>query len=161
MASNLLDIAETSQKIEIDEEKLKFMCRKANVWDHFGISRSQYVSLADDEKLEMLKGFSKELSPVYFGSGKRKFCCNDCMWFDEGKRQDCIQRKVNVMACTCISEFSDDKTVPSVNSSSKRSILTALEEFDRKQKELFDRENSEREGIDNIGMQLLRHQRKN
>ena len=53
------------------------------------------------------------------------------------------------------------KKVPSVNSSSKRSILTALEEFDRKQKELFDRENSEREGIDNIGMQLLRHQRKN
>ena len=53
------------------------------------------------------------------------------------------------------------KKVPSVNSSSKRSILTALEEFDRKQKELFDRENSEREGIDNIGMRLLRHQRKN
>ena len=53
------------------------------------------------------------------------------------------------------------KKVPSVNSSSKRSILTALEEFDRKQKGLFDRENSEREGIDNIGMRLLRHQRKN
>ena len=53
------------------------------------------------------------------------------------------------------------KKVPSVNSSSKRSILTALEEFDRKQKELFDRENSEREGIDNIGMRLLHHQRKN
>ena len=53
------------------------------------------------------------------------------------------------------------KKVPSVNSSSKRSILTALEEFDRKQKELFDRENSQREGIDNIGMRLLRHQRKN
>lgn len=53
------------------------------------------------------------------------------------------------------------KKVPSVNSSSKRSILTALEESDRKQKELFDRENSEREGIDNIGMRLLRHQRKN
>ena len=53
------------------------------------------------------------------------------------------------------------KKVPSVNSSSKRSILTALEEFDRKQKELFDREDSEREGIDNIGMRLLRHQRKN
>ena len=31
-------IAETSQKNEIDEEKLKFMCRKTNVWDHFGIS---------------------------------------------------------------------------------------------------------------------------
>ena len=53
------------------------------------------------------------------------------------------------------------KKVPSVNSSSKRSILTAQEEFDRKQKELFDRENSEREGIDNIGMRLLHHQRKN
>ena len=109
MAANLLNIAETSQKIEIDEEKLKFMCRKANVWDHFGISRSQYVSLADDEKLKMLKGFYKALLLVYFGSGKRKFCCNDCMWFDDSKKQDCIQCKVNVMACTCFSEFSDDK----------------------------------------------------
>ena len=142
-------------------QKLKFMCSKANVWDHFGISRSQYVSLADDEKLKMLKGFYKALFLVYFGSGKRKFRCNDCMQFDDGKKQDCIQCKVNVMVCTCFSEFSDNKKVPSVNSSCKRSILTALEEFDRKQKELFDRENSEREGIDNIGMRLLRHQRKN
>ena len=64
MAANLLSIAETSQEIEIDEEKLIFICSKANVWDHFGISRSQYFSLGNDEKLKMLKGFYKALFPV-------------------------------------------------------------------------------------------------
>ena len=114
MAANLLSIAETSQENEIDEEKLRFICSKANVWDHFGISRSQYVSLGNDEKLKMLKGFYKALFPVYFGSGKRQCCCNDCVWYDDGKKQDCIQCKVNGMACTCFSEFSDDKNVRSV-----------------------------------------------
>ena len=65
MASNLLSIAETSQEIQIDEEKLRHICSRVNVWDHYGISRSQYVSLSDDEKLKMLKGFYKNLMPVY------------------------------------------------------------------------------------------------
>ena len=47
MAKNLLRIGETSQEILIDEEKLKFICSKVNVWDHFNITRSQYVSLSN------------------------------------------------------------------------------------------------------------------
>ena len=100
MAANLLSIAETSHETEIDEEKLRFICSKANIWDHYGISKSkaniwdhygisksQYDSLNYDEKLKMLKGFYKNLIPVYFGNDKRKFCCNDCIWFDDGRKQ--------------------------------------------------------------------------
>ena len=79
------------------------------------MSRSQYISLSDDEKLKMLKRFYKALLPVYFSSGKHQFCCNDCVWFDDGKKQDCLKCKVNVMACSCFSEFSADEKVPSVN----------------------------------------------
>ena len=39
MVANLLSIAETSQEIQIDEEKLRFICSKVNIWDHFGISK--------------------------------------------------------------------------------------------------------------------------
>ena len=87
MAANPLSIAETSHETEIDEEKLRFICSKANIWDHYGISKSQYDSLNYDEKLKMLKGFYKNLIPVYFGNDKRKFCCNDCIWFDDGRKQ--------------------------------------------------------------------------
>ena len=143
MVTNLLSIAETSQGIEIKEEKLRFMCSKVNIWDQFGMSRSQYISLSDDEKLKMLKGFYKALLPVYFSSGKHQFCCNDCVWFDDGKKQDCLKCKVNVMACSCFSEFSADEKVPSVNAF--KNMATATKAFDaateRQQKELFNQEN--------------------
>lgn len=40
MTANLLSIAETSQEIQIDGEKLRFIHSKVNIWDHFGISKS-------------------------------------------------------------------------------------------------------------------------
>lgn len=40
MAANILSIAETSQEIQIDGEKLRFIYSKVNIWDHFGISKS-------------------------------------------------------------------------------------------------------------------------
>ena len=57
MAANVLSIAEASHEIQIDEEKLRYICSKVNVWDHYSITKSQYVSLSNEEKLRMLKGF--------------------------------------------------------------------------------------------------------
>ena len=51
MAANLLSIAEASHEIQIDEEKLRYICSKLNACDHYGIS------LSNQEKLRMLKGF--------------------------------------------------------------------------------------------------------
>ena len=151
MAENLLNIAESSQEIQIDKEKLRFICNKVNIWDHFGISKSQYLSLSSDEKLKMVKGFYKSLLPVYFSNGKCQFCCNDCVWF-EGRKQDCL----NVMTCTCF-EFSDDKKVLS-SVSNLKNMVSAVEHFDKQQKELFDRENGVRYGIDYHGMKLIGYQ---
>ena len=86
MSSNLLNIVETSQEIQINDEKLRYICSKVNIWDDYGISRSQYVSLSDAEKMKMLKGFYKSLLPTY-GHGMFKLCCGDCAWFDDGKNQ--------------------------------------------------------------------------
>ena len=158
MAENVLNIAESSQEIQIDKEKLRFICSKVNIWDHFRISKSEYVSLNSDEKLKMVKEFCKSLLPVYFSNGKRQFCCNDCVWFEDIK-QDCLKCGVNVMACTCF-EFSDDKKVlSSVNN--LKNIVSAVEHFDKQQKELFDRENGVRYCIDYHRMKLIGYQGQN
>ena len=75
MAANLLNIMEDYQEIEIDEAKLRLICSKYNIWDHFGITRDNYVRLGEAEKLQMLKGFYKSKLPVYFGEGKLFVCC--------------------------------------------------------------------------------------
>ena len=49
MASNLLSIMQQESQ-PIDEEKLKFICTKHNIWGHFKISKAQFVSFTDDEK---------------------------------------------------------------------------------------------------------------
>ena len=54
----------------------------------------------------MLQRFYKLFLPVYFGQDKRQFCGNNCIWFDDSKKQDCLNCKVNVLACTCY-EFSE------------------------------------------------------
>ena len=125
MTSNLLSIADTSQEIQIDEEKLRHICSRVNVWDYYGISRSQYVSLSDDEKLKMLKGFYKNIMPVYFGNGKCSFKC-----------------KVNVMVSTC---FSDNEKILSDESNDLKNMVGAVNHFKKQekkqQKELSDLEN--------------------
>ena len=63
------------------------------------------------------------------------------------------------MACTCFSESSDDEKVPSVNKP-KMNMVTAIESFDKQQKDLFDQENGYREGIDSTGFKLYRSQGK-
>ena len=35
----------SSHEIQIDEEKLKFICSKLDIWDHFKIAKFEYVNL--------------------------------------------------------------------------------------------------------------------
>ena len=64
---SLLSIIEKSEEIHIDEEKLRFIATKVAVWDYFGTTRSQYISLNS----KMLKGCYKNKMPLYFGDGKK------------------------------------------------------------------------------------------
>ena len=91
----------------------------------------------------MLQRFYKLFLPVYFGQDKRQFCCNNCIWFDDSKKQDCLNCKVNVLACTCY-EFSEHgKKAASFDPLNNMvTAIGALKKVgERRQKELFDQEN--------------------
>ena len=75
---NLLRIEE-KKEVNTDKEKLRFIATKVNIWDHFGITRSQYVSLSAEKNLKVLKTYYKYLAPVYFDDNKKVFCCSDCL----------------------------------------------------------------------------------
>ena len=88
---NFLSIFEKKEEVKIDEEKLPFMASKVDIWDFFGISQSQYLSLSTEEKSKILREYYKKLLIVYFCDGKKSiFCCGNCVWFDDGKKQDCV-----------------------------------------------------------------------
>ena len=38
---NFLSIFEQKEEVKIDEEKLRFLATKVDIWDNFGITRSQ------------------------------------------------------------------------------------------------------------------------
>ena len=90
----------------IDEEKLKFICSKCSVWDHFIKYEENFSSLSEDEQMQMLTRFYDELEPVCFGNGKNVFCCKDCVWANDGRVQNCLRCKVNVTYCDCL--FDDE-----------------------------------------------------
>lgn len=65
MAAYLLNIANLTPK-SIDEEKLKVLCAKHNVWDYFGVSRDEFGSKSESEQVMLLKKFYYELEPTIF-----------------------------------------------------------------------------------------------
>ena len=103
MALNLLSIV-FQETQPIDEEKLKFICSKCSVWDHFKVSKENCSRLSEDEQMQVLTRFYNELEPVYYGNGKNFFCCKDCVWSDDGRIQNCLRCKVNVIYCDCLSD---------------------------------------------------------
>ena len=97
MATNRLSIVEGSQEIEIDETKLRLICSKYNIWDHYGITRDHYVRLGEAKKLQMLKGFYKSKLSVYNGEGKLFVYCKNSVFVDDGWRQDCLNCKLKII----------------------------------------------------------------
>ena len=80
---------------------MQYLYIKHNIWDHFKISKVEFASHSNDEQMQMLKRFYTDLEPVCYGQGKNIFCCKDCVFVDDGKRQDCLKFKVNVLNCDC------------------------------------------------------------
>ena len=54
--------------------------------------------------MQMLKSFYVDLVSVYYGQGGIFFCCRDCVFVDNGSRQDCLKWKVNNLHCKCLSD---------------------------------------------------------
>ena len=135
MASNLLNIAESSHEAQIDEEKLKFICSKHNMWDYFKMKKSRYLSYSNNEKMQVLNRFYNELVPIYYGQNKLFVCCKNCAWF---QKQDCLRCKVNVIYCTCSSNdeefFSPIKKKKKKNS--KMNIQDMWKDLEDKEKKM-------------------------
>ena len=139
---DFLNIVEQKEEVQIDAEKLRFIASKVTIWDHYGISRSQCVSLSEPQKVTMLKAYYKNLLPVYFGDGKKSFCCSDCVWFDYGRKQDCLRCGVNVMTFSCF-EFSSAPKQPS-NELSMQSVEGI---FKKQEEDLLNMENGVKYGL--------------
>ena len=90
--------------MQIDEEKLKFICSKHAIWDHFKIFKKEYNSCTDSEKMQMLTRFYTDLEPVYFGNCKKISCSKHCVWIEGYKSQSYLKCKVNVVWCDCSSD---------------------------------------------------------
>ena len=57
--ANILGIV-NQQQAPIDEEKLRVLCSRQNVWDHFGLDREDFSTLSEAKQLQMVRKF-------YFG----------------------------------------------------------------------------------------------
>ena len=45
--ANLLGIVK--QQVPIDEEKLRILCTRQNIWDYFGLERDDFSALAESK----------------------------------------------------------------------------------------------------------------
>ena len=53
---NILSIV-NQQLTPIEEEKLRILCSRQNVWDHFGIDREVFSTLSKAKQLQMVRKF--------------------------------------------------------------------------------------------------------
>ena len=115
------------------------------------VENSEEIYIDINEKSKMLKGYCKNLLSVHFGDGKKLvFCCSDCVWFDDGKKQDCLKCGVNVMVCSCY-EFSSD-----VKHTSDKLNMQYVEGISKKREEdLFERENGYKSGFYSSDLHLI------
>ena len=51
------------QQAPIDEEKLKILCTRQNIWDYFGLEREDFSALPESRQLQLLRKFYFELLP--------------------------------------------------------------------------------------------------
>ena len=61
---NLLSIV-NQQQTPIDEERLRILCSRKNVWDHFGLDREVFSTLSDAKQLQMVRKFHFENFPNF------------------------------------------------------------------------------------------------
>ena len=53
--SSILSIVQQQHQTPIDEDKLRILCARRNVWDHFGLERKDFLSLSDAKQLQLVR----------------------------------------------------------------------------------------------------------
>ena len=62
--ANLLSIVSQKQ-MPIDEEKLRILCSRENVWDHFGLDREVFSTLSGRKQLQIVRKFHFDNLPNF------------------------------------------------------------------------------------------------
>ena len=55
--SSILSIVQQQHQTPIDEDKLRILCARKNVWNHFGLEREKILSLSDAKQLQLVRKF--------------------------------------------------------------------------------------------------------
>ena len=45
------------QEATMDEDKLRVLCSRKNIWDHFGIDKDTFWNLTEEKKIQLTKKF--------------------------------------------------------------------------------------------------------
>ena len=54
---SILSIVQQQHQTLIDEDKLRILCARKNVWDYFGLEREDLLSLSDTKQLQLVRKF--------------------------------------------------------------------------------------------------------
>ena len=55
--SSILGIVQQQQQTPIDQDKLRVLCARKNVWDYFGLDRQDFLNLLDAKQLQLVRKF--------------------------------------------------------------------------------------------------------
>ena len=54
MSSILGIVQQQQQQTPIDEDKLRVLCARKNVWDYFGLDREDFLNLSEAKQLQLV-----------------------------------------------------------------------------------------------------------
>ena len=55
--TSILGIVQQQQQTPIDEDKLRALCTRKNVWDYFGLEREDFLNLSEAKQLQLVRKF--------------------------------------------------------------------------------------------------------
>ena len=55
--SSILSIVQQQHQTPIDEDKLRILCARKNVWDYFGLETEDFLFLSDAKQLQLVRKF--------------------------------------------------------------------------------------------------------
>ena len=59
--AHLLNIVKQQQQAPIDEEKLRILCLKHNIWHHFGVAQEEFSAFSEVKQMQLLRKFYFDL----------------------------------------------------------------------------------------------------
>ena len=55
--ANILDLVKNQQEQQINVNKLRELCEKKNVWDHFGLEKEDFLNLSESKQMQLTSKF--------------------------------------------------------------------------------------------------------